>query len=75
MTQIFRKLLPLGAMLLAILALVNSPVLHAQAVSIASVTGRISDSSGAMLPGAHIKMTAVDTGIVHETTADRFRVL
>jgi hypothetical protein len=70
MTQIFRKFLPLGAMLLAILALVNSPVLLAQAVSIASVTGRISDASGAMLPGAHIKMTAVDTGIVHEITAD-----
>ncbi len=70
MTQIFRKFLPIGSMLLAMLAMVNSPVLRAQAVSIASVTGRISDSSGAMLPGAHIKMTAVDTGIVHETTAD-----
>ena len=70
MTQIFRKFLTISSVLLAIVALVGSPSLNAQAVSIASVTGRVTDPSGAVLPGAQVKMTAVDTGIVHATTAD-----
>jgi hypothetical protein len=38
---------------------------HAQAVSIATVTGRVLDPSGAVVAGAQIKMTDVNTGAVH----------
>jgi len=69
-TQIIRKLLAISGVLLAIVVLACSQALYAQSVSIASVTGRVTDPSGAMLPGAQVKMTAVDTGIVHVTTAD-----
>jgi len=69
-TQIIRKLLAISGVLLAIVVLAGSQALYAQSVSIASVTGRVTDPSGAMLPGAQVKMTAVDTGIVHVTTAD-----
>jgi hypothetical protein len=70
MTQIIRKFLAISSVLLAIAALSGSLALRAQSVSIASVTGRVTDPSGAVLPGAQVKMTAVDTGIVHVTTAD-----
>ena len=36
-----------------------TPTLHAQAVSIATVTGRVTDDQGAVLPGAQIKITNV----------------
>lgn len=54
----------------AAMLLVASPFLLAQAVSIASVTGRITDPSGAVLSGARVTMTAVDTGLTHVAMAD-----
>jgi Carboxypeptidase regulatory-like domain len=42
-----------------------TPNPHAQAISIASVTGRGVDEQGALISGAQIKMTAVDTGVVY----------
>ena len=51
----------------AILLLLNVPRIEAQAVSIASVTGRVVDPSGAVVVGAQLKMTDVDTNEVHVT--------
>src|SRR5450755_3495765 len=48
----------------------NAPAMHAQAVSIASVTGRVTDDLGALVPGAQIKMTAVDTGAVYNAVTN-----
>ena len=69
-----KKLISVSSLLVASLLLGNSSALHAQAVSIASVTGRVVDSSGAVVVGAQIKMTAVDTRTVHsaQTTGEGF---
>ncbi len=70
MSNVMRKLVTAGTMLLAILALTIAPKIHSQAVSIASVTGRIVDSSGAVVVGAKVQMTAVDTGQTHVAVTD-----
>jgi hypothetical protein len=57
-------------LLLTVQSLSSVPCAFAQAVSIASVTGRVSDSSGAFLPGTQVKITAVATGEVHTTMTD-----
>jgi hypothetical protein len=44
--------------------------LHAQAVSTATVTGRVTDEQGAVLSGAQIKVTGVDTGTVHTAVSN-----
>src|ERR1041384_8706855 len=55
-----------GASLLLLLASANpARVLKAQAVSIASVTGRVTDEPGASVPGAHIQVTSMDLGTVY----------
>src|ERR1035437_5314931 len=66
------KRIALGSLLLTLLLLAIPSAVHAQAVSIASMTGRVVDSSGAVVVGAQIKMTAVDTRTVHSapTTAE-----
>jgi hypothetical protein len=53
---------PVFLSLLLILALGIAPSLDAQAVSIATVTGRVTDEQGALVTGAQIKITGVDTG-------------
>src|SRR5690348_1663168 len=56
---------------LVALSLVLLPAaLHAQAVSIASVTGRVIDEQGAVVSGAQIKMTGVDTGVVYTAVSN-----
>ena len=55
---------------MTILLLAGGPAIHSQAVSIASVTGRITDQSGAALAGAQVKMTAVDTNLMHDVISD-----
>jgi hypothetical protein len=50
--------------LLGFLELATARALRAQAVSIATVTGRVVDEQGALLNGTLIRMTAVDTGVV-----------
>lgn len=64
------KVLTLSSLLIALVTVANGPALHAQAVSIASVTGRVVDPSGATVSGAQIKMTAVDTGQVHDVASN-----
>lgn len=57
-------------LLLVFLVLTNAPAARAQAVSIASLTGRVVDSSGAVVSGAQVKMTGVDTGVVHSAVTN-----
>ena len=52
------------------LVLLQLPALHAQAVSIASVTGRVVDEQGAVVTGAQIKMIAVDTGVAYSAVSN-----
>ena len=65
-----KSILAGNLLLLTLLVIGNSPAVRAQAVSIASVTGRVVDPSGAVVSGAEIKMTAVDTGIVHNAVTN-----
>ena len=44
--------------------------LHAQAVSAATITGRITDEAGAAFSGARVKVVGVDTGTSHEVTTN-----
>lgn len=57
-------------LLAIIVLLVGAPTLSSQAVSIASVSGRVTDTSGAVLPSAQITMTAVDTNVTRTAVAD-----
>jgi len=59
-----------GNLFLTLVALGSAPAMHAQAVSIASVTGRVADAQGALISGAQIKMTGVDTGAVYNAVTN-----
>src|SRR2546427_11496541 len=61
-----------STVLLAMLLASNIPALYGQAVSNATVTGRVTDEQGAVVPGARIQITAVNTGTVYTvvTNAD-----
>ena len=60
-----------GTTLLMVLAVANlTPALHAQAVSIASVTGRVTDERAASVPGASIRVTSVDLGTVYNAVTN-----
>ncbi len=50
--------------------LMGARMLRAQTVSIASVSGRVVDQQEAVVSGAHVKLTSVDTGVVHDTTTN-----
>jgi hypothetical protein len=67
-----RSVIAVSSLLLTFVMLGTARALHAQAVSIATVTGRVTDQQGALLVGAEIKVTGVDTGTVHKaaTNAD-----
>jgi Carboxypeptidase regulatory-like domain len=67
MSNVARRLIVVNSMLLVILVLTNAPAAHSQAVSIASVSGRVADQTGAVVSGAHIKITAVATNAVYST--------
>ena len=60
-----RNIVLAGTVLLAFVALVATPSLFAQAVSIASVTGHVTDVQGALVAGAQIRMIGVETGAVY----------
>src|SRR5438445_498636 len=65
-----RKLTAVSTLLLTFIALGNAPALHAQAVSIATITGRVTDQSGAVVTGAQIGITAVETGTAHNAVTN-----
>jgi hypothetical protein len=55
----------LAGIALACALLEMLPQLCAQAVSVALVTGRVTDEQGASIAGAHIKMNGIETGTLH----------
>ncbi|HEY1216120.1 MAG TPA: carboxypeptidase-like regulatory domain-containing protein, partial [Bryobacteraceae bacterium] len=46
------------------------PLLNAQAVSTATVTGRVTDQQGANLSGAEVRLIGVETASVHESATN-----
>jgi len=65
-----RNIVLAGTVLLAFVALVSTPSLFAQAVSIASVTGHVTDEQGALVAGAQIRMIGVETGAVYNAVSN-----
>src|SRR5215471_10807700 len=67
-----KRIAAVSSVLLALMVMGNAPSLYAQAVSIASVTGHVTDAQGAIVAGAQIKMTGIDTGAIYQavTNAD-----
>ena len=49
---------------------VASPLLFGQAVSIASVSGRVADDQAATIVGAQIRITGTDTGVVYTAASN-----
>ena len=47
-----------------------TPAIRAQEVAVAQVSGRVTDPSGAGIPGATVKMTEVDKQLAHETVSE-----
>src|ERR1700682_2011404 len=68
MIQVERKCVPafISALLAAVMV---APGCYGQAVAVAEVQGQISDVSGAVVPGAQIRMTQISTRYVRSTTA------
>src|SRR5438105_863215 len=64
------SLISATSLLLAFAILGSAPVLHAQAVSIAAVTGRVTDEQGASVAGARIQIGGVDTGAVYHAISN-----
>src|SRR5215469_15393989 len=66
----FRATLVMASGPFLLLLMPGAPPLHAQAVSIATVTGRVTDEQGAIVPGANIKITRIDTGTVNTSASN-----
>ncbi len=66
-----RKRRSLCILLLAFVIFATAPVLYGQAVSVATVTGRIVDPQGAVVGGASVKLISVETGSVHDTLTNQ----
>ncbi len=65
MFNLARRPMTITGLLLAILILASGVKILAQSVSIASVTGRVTDPSGAVVSGAQVKITALSTNAVY----------
>ncbi len=65
MHNLARKLVTATSMLLAVLIIAAGVKIQAQSVSIASVTGRVTDPSGAVVSSAQVKITALSTNTVY----------
>ena len=59
-----------GAVARVLLALASVTALYGQAVSIASVTGRVQDEQGASIGGAPVRMIGVDTGVRYSAVSN-----
>jgi Carboxypeptidase regulatory-like domain/TonB dependent receptor len=68
--RISKGVVAVSTLLLAFMVLGYAPALHGQAVSIASVTGRVTDSQGAVVAGAQIKMTGVETASIYNAVTN-----
>lgn len=67
MSNLAKRTTAMTSVLLAILILASGITILAQAASIATITGRVTDPSGAVVSGAQVKITASATNTV--TTA------
>jgi hypothetical protein len=56
--------------LLLLVTLCTGAHLFGQAVAIANITGRVVDPQGAIVPGVQIKLTATETGLVHNAVTN-----
>src|SRR5690348_1900533 len=54
----------------AFLGLCAAPFARAQAVTVASVSGVVTDQSGSAIPGVAITMTETEKGLAHTTVSD-----
>jgi hypothetical protein len=63
-----RRLMTVSGILLAILIFASGAKIQAQAASIASISGRVLDPSGAVVSGAQVKLTALSTNSVYTAT-------
>src|SRR5690348_3737526 len=59
-----------ASVLLFVTATAERSVLYAQAVSNATVTGRVTDEQGAVVPEARIQITGVSTGAVYNVVSN-----
>src|SRR6266566_3764216 len=66
-TTLFRMICVAGY---AALLLVRSPNVSAQQVNVAQVSGRVTDGSGAGVPGAAVKLLETQRNIAHTATTD-----
>ena len=55
---------------LILLVLALAGILAAQVGTQGTILGVVQDSSGAVIPGAEVKVTRTETGIVHTATSD-----
>jgi hypothetical protein len=68
--QVYRSKLAAGLSLAAVLMFFALPRARAQEVAVAEVDGRVTDPSGAAIPGAMVKMTEIDKRKLHTFTTD-----
>jgi hypothetical protein len=66
----FKKIVVVCSLLTVLVMLAQAPEVHGQAVSIASVTGRVSDSSGALVAGVQVRVTALATNLQYTAVSD-----
>src|SRR5579862_1549045 len=69
MSNFAKRAITTTSLLLAIFALATAAKINAQAVSIASITGRVTDQSGAVVGGAQVKITALATNTVYSAVS------
>ncbi len=62
--------LVLGALALALVSLLNAGLVAAQTAGTGTISGTMSDPSGASIAGATVDVTSTDTGIVRNVTTD-----
>ena len=65
-----KKTLLLATLAVLVLVAFVPSVLFGQAVNFAQIQGRITDQTGAVVPGAQIKVTQVATGLVRTTSSN-----
>ncbi len=67
-TRKLRTMISAASLLLTLVA--SAPAVYAQAVSIAAVTGRVTDEQGALVAGAQIQIAGVNTGSVYHAVSN-----
>src|ERR1017187_2709414 len=63
-----KRLVSIGVYALLLLCIL-APNLRAQATATATLLGTVLDKSGAVVPGADVKLTSKETGLLRQTTS------